>query len=168
MIHLYTGNGKGKTTASIGLAVRALGHQKKICLVQFLKRPDSGEITVLKKLKNAKVYCFGRRGFCNKHNLIKKDYILAETGFAKAQEILRTYKPDILILDELSVVLHLGLLEKEAVLFFLKNTAKQTEIVITGRYASGELRKIADLVSEIRQIKHYYKNGVKKRKAIEY
>lgn len=149
MIHVYTGNGKGKTTAALGLILRAIGHNKKVCLVQFLKEPKSGELKALRKHKNVRLFCFGRKGFCLKDKLSIKDFILAKEGFAKAKKILRQYKPDILVLDELNLILHFGLLEKKDVLALLKEIPEKTEVVITGRYAHQKIIQAADLVSHI-------------------
>jgi len=168
MIHVYTGNGKGKTTAALGLILRALGHKRKVCLIQFLKKPKSGEILFLRKHKSVKVFCFGREGFCVKDKLGLKDFILAKAGLNKAKEILKEYKPDILVLDELNLILHFGLLEKKEILPLLKGISKKTEVVVTGRHASSEVIKAADLVSDIREVKHYYKQGLASRKSIEY
>jgi len=168
MIHVYTGNGKGKTTAALGLILRALGHNKKVCLIQFLKEPKSGEILALRKHKNVKIFCFGRKGFCEKDKLGLKDFILAKAGLNKAKEALKEYKPDILVLDELNLIIHFGLLEKKEVLLLLKGISKKTEVVITGRRAAQEIIHVADLVSHIREVKHYYKQGLRSRKAIEY
>jgi len=168
MIHVYTGNGKGKTTAAMGLILRALGHNKKICLIQFLKQPKSGEILFLRRHKGVKIFCFGRKGFCTKDKLGLKDFILAKAGLNKAKEALKEYKPDILVLDELCLIMQFGLLGKNEILALLKGVPKKIEVVITGRWACPEIIKVADLVSDIREVKHYYKQGLRARKAIEY
>ena len=159
MIEVYTGNGKGKTTAAIGLAIRALGHSKRVYLIQFLKTQLSGELRILKKLKDIRFYCFGRKKFCRKGNLSQKDYSLAQQGFAKAKFIVERSKPDMLILDELNLVLYFGLLPLAEVVEFLKEIPRDIEIVITGRRAPKEIAKLADLVSEVKEIKHYSREG---------
>ncbi len=168
MIQVYTGNGKGKTTAAIGLAVRALGNNKRVSIVQFLKTPTCAESRILEKLKNIKIYSFGRRGLCYRNKVTKRDLFLAEKCFERARFLAQTIKPHILILDELNVALHLRLLEKREVIKFVKGISKKIEVVITGRYAPREIIEIADLVSEIKEVKHYYKRGIKSRKGIEY
>jgi len=168
MIQVYTGNGKGKTSASFGLAVRALGQNKKVRVIQFLKLDTSGEILFFKKNKNISIFCFGKKDFCKKNSLTKKDYSLAEQAFSKAKQLVKQNNFDMLVLDELNVAINYKLLDCKSVVSFLKRIPKKIEVVLTGRYASKALLDIADLVSEIKEVKHYYKKGVKARRGIEY
>ena len=163
MIHLYTGNGGGKTTAALGVALRALGHKKKVVVIQFMKGRETGEAKI--KLKNYKIYQFGRKEFVDFKKPDKKDYELAEKGLEKAKEILKK-KPDILILDEVNVAVACGLLKAKDVVEVLKRIPKRTTVYLTGRYAPKELIKISDFVTEIIDLKKPKKMVY--RKGIEY
>ncbi len=168
MIQLYTGKGKGKTTAAFGLAVRALGQNKKVRVVQFMKKNTSGENLFFKRYKNIKIYCYGSNRFCKKESLTKKDFDLANQAFDKAKELSRKRNIDLLILDELSVAVYYGLVDINDVILFIKSISRKIEVVITGRYAHKAIKRTADLVSEIKESKHYYRKGIKSRKGIEY
>lgn len=167
MIQVYTGNGKGKTTAALGLALRACGAGLKVYIGQFLKNGCYSEIKALKKIKNINAQQFGLGCFIKKPT-DKKNLLLAKNGLVKIKEIITKKIYDIVILDEINVALELKLLELSDVINLIKNTPRKTELVLTGRNAHPAIIKIADLVSEIKDIKHYYKKGVKARKGIEY
>jgi len=168
MIHIYTGNGKGKTTAALGLGLRATGANKKVLLIQFLKDGQSSEIKGIKKLSNFDTKDFGRKGFLNKNKLTKKDFDLAEQGFNFAKKAIQSKKYNLIILDEINVVIDLGLLKIEEVIDLIKKAPLKTEFILTGRNASKKLIQLADLVTEMKEIKHYYIKRVKARKGIEY
>ncbi len=167
MIQIYTGNGKGKTTASLGLAIRAAGADKKVFIGQFIKGMDCSELKALKKFKNIKIEQFGRDTFI-KHPPEAEDIKLACLGLKKIRKIAAKKEFDVIILDEINVALDLKLLNCREVLKLLKSIPKRIEVVLTGRNAPGEILKIADLVSQVKEIKHYYQNGLKARKGIEY
>jgi cob(I)alamin adenosyltransferase len=168
MLQIYTGNGKGKTTAAIGLAIRHLGYNKKVCLIQFMKKNlKYGEIVFLNKIKNIDIFQFGTQEFVDKENPKPVDIQEAEKGLKKAEEALKSKKYDLIILDELNVALDFNLLELSKVLALLDDI-KDQEVVITGRYAPPELIARADLVTGMKEIKHYYKEGVEAREGIEY
>ena len=161
MLQIYTGNGKGKTTAAIGLAIRFLGHKKKVCLIQFMKKNFSyGEIKFLEQTENIDIFQFGTPDLIDKKNPKEIDFQEADKGITKAREVLLSAKYDLVILDELNVALYFDLLDLRKVLPIIKKN-KNTELVITGRYACQELIELADLVTEMKEIKHYYTNGVK-------
>ena len=171
LIQVYTGDGKGKTTAAIGLACRARGQGLKVCYVSFHKDPERwgcGENGVLKKLG---VDIFG---FAKKHphfyKNIDPDDIRREClkGMEFIKKIYREKKYDVLILDEINISLREGFLEENEVLDLLKRKPKNLELVLTGRNATKKIIEKADLVSEIKKIKHPYDSGVKGRKGIEY
>jgi cob(I)alamin adenosyltransferase len=168
MIQVYTGEGKGKTTAALGLALRALGRGKKVCLVQFMKKGDFGEIKALKKLKNITVRQFGRRSFVNLIKPDNTDRQAAKKGLVFVRQAISRRQFDMIILDEINVAVRFGLIAEEAVLAVLKGLPLSTEIVLTGRGASAKMMKRADLVTEMKAVKHYYPRGVKARKGIEY
>jgi cob(I)alamin adenosyltransferase len=167
MIQVYTGNGKGKTSAALGLAIRAAGAGLKIYIGQFLKRNDSSELNSLKKISNIKVEQFGSKCFI-KSEPTKKDRKLAKKGLIKVKEILTRKLFDVVILDEINVALNLKLISQKEVIELINNVPKKTELVLTGCNAPGKIKKIADLVSEIKEVKHYYKSGIKARRGIEY
>jgi cob(I)alamin adenosyltransferase len=167
MIQVYTGGGKGKTTAALGLALRAAGAGKKVLVCQFLKGRYCCELASLKKFKNIRVERFGRRCLIRKKPA-EKDVALAKKALASAGEAVAGGRCDVLILDELNVALSLGILKLEEALGFIRSVPANIELIITGRNAPAEIIKIADLVSEIKEVKHYYRNGVKARKGIEF
>lgn len=167
MIQVYTGNGKGKTTAAFGLALRAAGAGLKVYIGQFLKGGNYSELKTLKKIKNIKVEQFGRRCFIKK-TPDKKDIILARKGLEKIKQIIAKRNYDIVILDEINIALKLKLLDLKEVIKLIKKTPKNLELILTGRAAPSAILKIADLVSQIKEVKHYYKKGIKARKGIEF
>jgi len=167
LIQVYTGSGKGKTTAAFGQALRAVGAGLKVFIGQFVKGKNYSELKALKKIKNIKIEQFGRGCFI-KREPNKKDIELARIGLERVRKIISIGIYDMVILDEITVALKLGLLKLGDIISLIKNTSKKTELILTGRNAHPEILKIADLVSEIKDRKHYYKKGVKARKGIEY
>jgi len=167
MIQVYTGKGKGKTTAALGLAIRAAGAGLKVYIGQFIKGKEYSELKALKKFKNIKVERFGRGCFIKK-TPAKKDIELANRGLKRIREILVKRIYDLVILDEINIALHLGLLDLKDVIQVIKKTPKKTELVLTGRHAHRKIIEIADLVSDIKEIRHYYKKGVIARRGIEF
>ncbi|PIY79947.1 MAG: cob(I)yrinic acid a,c-diamide adenosyltransferase [Candidatus Pacebacteria bacterium CG_4_10_14_0_8_um_filter_42_14] len=167
MIQVYTGNGKGKTTAALGLAIRAAGSGENVYICQFAKGRLYNELKALKKIKNIKIEQFGRRCFIRQspENI---DIQMALCGLKKAAQIIAKGKYRVVILDEINIVVKLGLIPLSDLLRLIKNTPKNTELVLTGRYANQAVIKLADLVSEIKEIKHYYSKGVKARNGIEF
>ena len=167
MIHVYTGKGKGKTTAALGLAVRAAGSGLKVYIGQFIKGRRYGELNALKKFKNIKIEQFGRRCFIKKAP-DEEDIRLAREGFQKVKKIIAKRIFDVVILDEINVALHLKLISVKEMLSLIRNSPRKRELVLTGRYAPNEILKKADLVSDIREIRHYYRKGVIARRGIEF
>ncbi len=167
MIQVYTGNGKGKTTAALGLAVRAAGAGKKVYIGQFIKGRNYCELRALKKFKNIKIDQFGRGCFIKKKPA-GKDIELARAGLEKAKKIAEKQKFDLIILDEINVALDLKLLKCREVLKFIKSVPRKIELVLTGRNAPRAVIKAADLVSRINEVKHYFQKGLKARRGIEY
>ena len=167
MIQVYTGNGKGKTTASLGLALRAAGAGLKVYIGQFIKGKNYSELKALQKIKNVKIEQFGRGCFIRKMP-DKKDIALAGKGLQKIEKIIAQGIYDVLILDEINIALNLNLLKLEDVISLIKRTPRKTELILTGRYAHHRILSLADLVSEIKEVKHYFKKGMKARKGIEY
>jgi cob(I)alamin adenosyltransferase len=166
MIHVYTGNGKGKTTAALGLAVRASGAGLKVYFTQFIKGKCYSELVALKKFKNIKVEQFGRGCFIRKKPS-QEDIDSANKGIDKIKKAVTEKKFDMIILDEVNIAVKLGLLNAGDILALIRIVPKNIEIVLTGRRALKQIIKEADLVSEIREIKHYYSRGLKARPGIE-
>lgn len=167
MIQVYTGNGKGKTTAAIGLALRAAGAGKKVYICQFCKGRCYNEIKALKKFKNIKVEQFGRSCFIKK-SPEKIDLNMAQAGIKAVYKNIKAKKYHLVILDEINIAVKLGLIPLSGLLELIKQTPKSIELVLTGRYVHAKVIKLADLVSQIEEVKHYYQKGVKARNGIEF
>ncbi len=167
MIIVYTGNGKGKTTAALGLALRSIGYGKKIVLIQFMKGRETGEILAARKIPGFEIYKFGRKGFVDLKKPEKEDMNLANKALEFAKKTAKK-KPDVLILDEINVAVKFGLLKLRDVLKLIGATPKNTTLVLTGRYAPKEIIRKADIVTEMAEIKHHFKKGVKAIKGIDY
>lgn len=167
LIQVYTGNGKGKTTAALGLALRAAGAGLKVYIAQFAKGGHYSELNSLRKLKNIKLEQFGRGSFIGRVPA-QADIALAGKGLEKIKKIISRKAYQVVILDEINIALELKLVRLEEVAGLLKRAPKGTEIILTGRYAPAAVIKMADLVSQVRQVKHYYQRGVLARKGIEY
>lgn len=164
MIQIYTGNGKGKTTAAVGLAVRAQA-SSKVLFAQFLKDGSSSEIQSLKKLPNVDVEIFGNGNWI-KGDLNKEQKELAERGLDLLSQKRSSY--DVVIADEIITAVSLAVLSEERVIKFARENPKEKELVLTGRGATKKMIDIADLVTEMKEIKHYYNKGLKARKGIEW
>ncbi len=159
LVYVFTGDGAGKTTAALGLGLRALGHGKEVIVVQFLKgRKDVGEYQVQSMLRSYEVYQFGREQFVDLKNPDKMDFELAKQGFKFAKEALKR-GPGVLILDEINVAVYAGLIKVKDVIELMKYVPKDTLLILTGRYASEEIIEKADLVSEVKKIKHPFDFG---------
>jgi cob(I)alamin adenosyltransferase len=167
LIQVYTGNGKGKTTAALGLALRAAGAGLKVYIGQFIKGRRCYELKALKKLKNIKFEQLGGGCFITRP-FRRRDIFLAKKGLEKIKKIISRRIYDVVILDEINIALNLKLLRLNEVIQLIKGTPKTTELILTGRCAPPQILKIADLVSEIKEVKHYFKKGIKARKGIEY
>jgi cob(I)alamin adenosyltransferase len=167
LIQVYTGNGKGKTTAALGLSLRAAGAGLRVYIGQFIKGKKYSELNALKKIKNIKLEQFGSGCFIKK-SPSKKDVELARKGFEKIKKIIAGGLYDVVVLDEINIVLKLKLLELRDVIGLIEKTPKNLELILTGRGAPRQILNIADLVSEIKEVKHYFRKGVKARKGIEF
>jgi len=168
-VRIYTGEGAGKTLAAFGLALRAIGHGQKVVIVQFLKgRKDVGEYKVKERLSpNLEIYQFGREGFVSIRNPERVDHELARKGIEFAKQVLQL-KPDVLILDEVNLAASLGLIEVKDVLELIEKAPDDMVIVLTGRYAPKEFIDVADLVTEMKKIKHPFDRGESAKKGREY
>jgi len=167
-IYLYTGMGGGKTTNALGLALRCVGHKRKVVIIQFLKWwKNIGEYKVRKRLAPYyEIYQFGRKGWHGLSNLGEEDKRMAEKALKFAKKIVKEKKPHLLVLDEINLAVHCKLLDTKDVLCFLNEIPKKTDVVLTGRYAPKELIDRADFVNEIVDIKH--PDEIVTRRGIQY
>jgi len=169
LVQVYTGNGKGKTSAAFGLALRATGRGLKVYVIQFIKGGfDYGELYILDKLPNITLKAFGRGKFVMAKPPEKEDVKLAQEALRLAKEIIEKGEQDIVILDEINVALDLNLVELQKVVDLTKTKPDNVEIILTGRNAPQEIIDLADLVTEFKDVKHPYHKGFKARKGIEY
>lgn len=169
LVHIYTGDGKGKTTAALGLALRAAGYGMRTYIGQFMKGHSYGELAGARLLAPyLTIEQYGRPSFVHLHQATPEDIRLAHEGLEKARAAMRSGDYAIVVLDEVCVALHFGLLSVEEVLAFLEEKPKGVELVLTGRRAPEELIARADLVTEMREVKHPYYRGIPARRGIEY
>ena len=168
-VQIYTGNGKGKTTAALGLALRAAGHDLRTYIGQFLKGHDYGELRSVAKLAPwITIAQFGRSGFVHVSDPPDaRDVRKARVGLDECRDAMLSGKYHVVILDEICVALYFHLLPLEDVLSLLDGKPKDVELILTGRYAPEPLIERADLVTEMREIKHYYQSGYPARDGIE-
>ncbi|TWJ32621.1 cob(I)yrinic acid a,c-diamide adenosyltransferase [Geobacter argillaceus] len=167
-IQVYTGNGKGKTTASLGLALRAVGRGLKVCMFQFIKGGGRyGEHLAAEKLAPLMtIYQTGKPGWVNTED-IAEDRRVSQNAFVQAQELLTSGEFDLFICDEINGAVGFGLIDVEQVLGLINRKPEKTELVLTGRNAHDRVIEVADLVTEMREVKHYYNAGVPARTGIE-
>ncbi|MCF8388237.1 MAG: cob(I)yrinic acid a,c-diamide adenosyltransferase [Bacteroidales bacterium] len=167
-IHIYTGNGKGKTTAAFGQALRAAGAGMKVYIAQFVKGLDYSEIAVVRKnIPQIRIEQFGRGCFIVKEPA-EEDIKAARRGLEKVKSIVHTGNFDMVVLDEIFIALFYKLFSIEEVIEILENKPDKLEVIMTGRYAPAELIELADLVTEMKEVKHYYQQGVEAREGIEF
>lgn len=167
-IHIYTGTGKGKTTASLGLALRAAGAGLKVFIAQFIKLRKCSEHKALEKFKDLITIRQYGTGFLKAKVLTPSEKASAKKGLGDVKKALLSGQYDMVILDEVNIAIHYGLISADEVLKLFDKKPPATELIVTGRYADEKLIKKADLVTEMKEIKHYFKQGVKARKGIEY
>jgi len=168
-VQIYTGNGKGKSTAAIGQAVRAAGFGLKTYIAQFMKEYPYNELISLKHLTQwIKIEQFGGDDFVYKKELPAREELdKAEQGLQNAKEKMLNGEYDIIILDEAIVAIYFKLIETNDLIEIIKAKPKNVELILTGRYCPEELIDLADLVTEMKEVKHYYQKGVTSRRGIE-
>ena len=173
-IQVYTGNGKGKTTASLGLAMRALGRCWKVLIIMFMKGGDDyGELNSFRNLSpeiasNLTIIQAGPDRIVYQNNKTEEDTELIKKGWELAKKAIKNDEYNLIILDEANIAIDMGLIDLQEMLDVLKNKPEEMEIVLTGRNARQEIIDIAHLVSEIKPVKHYWDTGIAARKGIEY
>lgn len=187
-VQVYTGNGKGKTTAALGITMRASGAGMKIAFIQFMKALGYSEQKILPTLPGVTWKTLGKPFFIAKAGSISEEELaeygdtcvvfeegnppaeyvkMISDGFAEAREMVLSGEYDMVVLDEINCAMFFGLLDIEEVLELIRNKPAHTELILTGRCAPEEIIEAADLVTEMREIKHYYNNGVQARRGIE-
>lgn len=168
LVMVFTGDGKGKTTAAVGQALRALGHGFRVYMIHFMKGRDYGEFMAAEKLPGLTIDRAGRDCFVKRDDPDPVDLELAREGFERAREAVTGGEYDLVVLDEINVAVDYGLLEEAALLELLDLKPEGVTLILTGRGASPELVKRADMVSEILAIKHHYNEGADCCPGIEY
>lgn len=167
-IHVYTGNGKGKTTAAFGLALRAEGAGLKVFIGQFIKGQTYHEnVAAQKYLKNIELKQYGLGCFIV-NTPTDDDIKAARKGLDELRKIIQKGKHDLVIMDEVNIALYYKLFEVDELIGLIRNKPDHVELVLTGRYAPPEIIEIADLVTEMKEVKHYYQQGIEARKGIEF
>ncbi|MDI6728193.1 MAG: cob(I)yrinic acid a,c-diamide adenosyltransferase [Thermodesulfovibrionales bacterium] len=167
-IQVYTGNSKGKTTAALGLALRAAGAGLKVFIAQFIKKRRCSEHKALDRFKDLITVKQYGTGFLKGGKPTKTEIDAAQKGFEEVKSIISSKIYDMVILDEINVAVHHKLLNIEDIMNMLNSKPSNMEVVLTGRYADEKIIEMADLVTEMKEIKHYYKKGVKARRGIEH
>ncbi len=166
-IQVYTGNGKGKTTAALGLALRAAGAGLQVFFAQFVKGMEYSELHSIKKLsENITLKQYGRDCFIYKEP-DEKDIKVARKGFEEVSNIIAEGRHEIVVLDEINIAIYYKLISVDEVLELINTKPENIELVLTGRNVDEKIIERADLVTEMREIKHYYQNGIHARKGIE-
>lgn len=172
MVIVYTGNGKGKTTASLGVALRAIGHGFRVCMVQFIKGEwHYGELNSIKRLEPDLELIVAGKGFIG---IIDDDHAFEEhvkaanTALNIVNQKISLGTFDIIILDEINYAINLGVVKLEDVIKIVKNRPKNVSLILTGNHAREEIISLADLVTEMKEIKHPYKKGIKAKKGIDF
>ncbi len=169
LVIVYTGDGKGKTTAAMGQALRAIGHGMKVLVLQFMKGKKYGEVLAAEKyLPDLTIYQCGLDSFVMRNNPAPVDIDLAQQGLEMAKKALSSGDYQMVILDEINVAMDFGLLSVDDVAAMIKGKASAVDLILTGRYAPPEIIELADTVSDVQEIKHHYAKGIKERAGIEF
>jgi cob(I)alamin adenosyltransferase len=169
LVFVYTGDGKGKTTAAMGQALRAIGHGFKVLMLQFMKGRKYGEVLACEKyIPGLNICQCGLDSFVMRKNPAPVDVEMAQQGLKMAKEAISSGDYRMVILDEINVAMDFGLISVDDVVAMIKEKAPSVDLILTGRYAPPEIVELADTVSEIKEIKHHYTAGIKERAGIEF
>ncbi len=172
LVIVYTGNGKGKTTAALGMALRAVGYNHKICMIQFIKGSwPYGEMVSVKRLEPELELIIVGKGFVGiiDDKSAREDHIkIAQEAIQVSKEKIQSGNYNIVILDEINYAINLGLIDLNDVLNLIKSKPEKLNLVLTGNYAKNEIIDVADLVTEMKEIKHPFKSGIKAKKGIDF
>jgi len=167
-VHVYTGDGKGKTTAALGLAIRAAGYDRRTYIGQFMKGQEYGELVAVENIPQITIVQYGDPGCIRKEEVTEKHVDQAVRGLELARKEMLSRKHDIIVLDEVNVAIWFDLLTESAVIDLIAERPADVELVLTGRRAPQAIIEMADLVSDMTEVKHYYEQGVIARKGIEF
>ncbi len=170
LVSIFTGDGKGKTTAAIGTAVRAAGHGLRVFIVFFAKgdKYPCGEVNALSRLPDITITSCRHRDWIDKENIKAEDKELAKSALAAAREAMLNGNHDLIVLDEINIAINYGLVSLDEVIRFINDKPHNVELILTGRYAEPKLVQMADLVTEMLMVKHPYSKGIKARRGIDY
>ena len=169
LVEIFTGDGKGKTSAALGTALRALGHNLRVHIIFFMKGDyPYNERQILARIPNVSFSCFGQDYLVDPKNIKPKEKEQAQKGLDKAHEVIHSSSYDLVILDEINVAVGWKLLEISEVLQLIKDKPKKVELILTGRYADPRLIDAADLVTDMVKVKHPYDKGISARGGIDY
>ncbi len=172
LVIVYTGNGKGKTTAALGMALRAVGYNHKICMIQFIKGSwPYGEMKSVKRLQPELELIIVGKGFVGiiDDKSAREDHIkIAQEAIQISKEKIQSGNYNIVILDEVNYAINLGLIDLNDVLNLIKSKPEKLNLVLTGNHAKNEIIDVADLVTEMKEIKHPFKSGIKAKKGIDF
>lgn len=169
LLVVYTGKGKGKTTAALGLSLRALGHGKRVCFIQFIKGSwKYGELEAAQHFSGLWDFHVTGRGFTWKSDELSKDIAAAHSGWELAQKVIAENRHELLVLDELTYLVQYNILTQEEILQVVQQRKAPLHVVITGRGAGELLIQAADLVTEMQEVKHHYQQGIKAIRGIEF
>ncbi len=167
-VQVFTGDGKGKTTAALGCGLRAAGHGYRVLMVQFMKGRQYGELGAVQHVPEFEIVQFGLDSFVEKGRPSPEDLRLAREGFEKASAAVSSGDYDVVILDEVNVAVDYGLLGLEEILRLIEERPSHVELILTGRYAHQKMRDAADTVTEMVEVKHHHGAGIEAREGIEY
>ncbi len=169
IVQVYTGNGKGKTSAALGAILRAVGHNLRVYVVFFMKGKYSyGEFSTLSRLPDVQVASFGLRCFTNRKNIDPEEAKQAKMALAAARDAMLSGNYDFIVLDEVNISVYFKLIELDDVIQLINDRPKNVNLILTGRNADARIIALADLATEMVKLKHHYDKGVKARKGIEY
>ena len=169
LVEIFTGDGKGKTSAALGIALRASGHNRKVLIVYFMKGNfPYGEQEALSQLANIDVARFGQLNFVDPHNVTQAEKAEAERALDTARKAIIGNNYDVVILDEINVAAAWKLIDTDEVIKLIRERPEKMELILTGRYADGRLIDLADLVTNMTKVKHPYDKGILSRKGIDY
>jgi cob(I)alamin adenosyltransferase len=169
LVQIFTGNGKGKTSAALGTIIRAMGHGLRVYIVYFMKGAyPYGERQILSQLPNVKIASFGQEGFVDPAHITSEAKEQARLALAAAREAMLSDSYDLIVLDEINIAVAWKLIELDKVVKLINDKPPNVELILTGRQADAKLIKQADLVTEMVKIKHPYDKGIKARKGIDY
>jgi cob(I)alamin adenosyltransferase len=170
LIYVYTGNGKGKTTAALGTALRAAGHGLRVLIIQFMKKQANiGEMKALAAMElPITIKQFGRCVFFKSRTCESRDIQMAHQGLQYFKEAMESETYDIIVLDEINMAIYFGLVKQNEVIDLIESRPSHLHLLLTGRKATKKVMDLANLVTEMKEVKHYYRKGVHAQKGLEY